>query len=199
MNAVRIVLAATVLALAVAAPVHAQQSAKDREAALAGLRAQLVQLEGDAELGTLAPYERLQARHAIDAAAQAGSSNYEGARYVAERRVQIAQVAARTSAMEREADRLDRERSELIVEASRRDAAAARAEAERLRIQAQIQAEEAARLRAQTMTDAEMMADVEKALEGVADTQATKLRQAREREAELRRMEEELMREVEGD
>ena len=199
MNTARTVLAATVLALAVAAPAQAQQSGKDREAALAGLRAQLVQLEGDAELGTLAPYERLQARHAIDAAAQASSSNYEGARYVAERRVQIAQVAARTSAMEREADRLDRERSELIVEASRRDAAAARAEAERLRIQAQIQAEEAARLRAQTMTDAEMMADVEKALEGVADTQAAKLRQAREREAELRRMEEELMREVESD
>ena len=195
MNATRTLLAAAVLALVVAAPAQAQ----DREAVLAGLRAELVQLDADAELGSLAAYERLQARHAIDAAAQARSSAFEGARYVAERRVQIAQVAARTEALQRESDRLDRERSELIVEASRRDAAAARAEAERLRIQARIQAEEAARLRAQTMTDAEMMADVEKALEGVADAQAAKLREARQREAELKRLEEELMREAEGD
>ena len=195
MNTARTLLATAVLALAVAVPAHAQ----DRDAALATLRADLVQLESDAELGSLAAYERLQARHAIDAAAQARSSNLEGARYVAERRVQIAQVAARTEALQREADRLDRERSELIVEASRRDAAAARAEAERLRIQAQIQAEEAARLRAQTMTDAETMADVERALEGVADAQAAKLREARRREAELKRLEEELLRESEGD
>ena len=195
MNTSRTLLAAAVLALAIAAPAQAE----DREDALAGLRAELVQLDADTELGSLAAYERLQARHAIDAAAQARSSNFEGARYVAERRVQIAQVAARTEALQRESDRLDRERSELIVEASRRDAAAARAEAERLRIQAQIQAEEAARLRARTMTDAEMMADVEKALEGVADAQAAKLREARQREAELKRLEEELMREAEGD
>ncbi len=195
MNTSRPLLAAAVLALAIAAPAQAE----DREDALAGLRAELVQLDADTELGSLAAYERLQARHAIDAAAQARSSNFEGARYVAERRVQIAQVAARTEALQRESDRLDRERSELIVEASRRDAAAARAEAERLRIQAQIQAEEAARLRARTMTDAEMMADVEKALEGVADAQAAKLREARQREAELKRLEEELMREAEGD
>ena len=196
MNMPRTLLFAAVLGLAVAsAPVHAQSG----EERVASLRARLVQLEADTELGRLAAYERLQARQAIEAAAQARSSTFEGAHYVAERRVQIAEVAARTEALEREADRLDRERSELIVEASRRDAAAARAEAERLRIQAQIQAEEAARLRAQTMTDAEMMADVEKALEGVADSQAAKLRAAREREAELRRMEEELMREAEGD
>lgn len=193
MNTSRTVLAAAVLVFAVAAGPAQAQSSEDR---LADLRAQLVQLEADPELGSLAAYERLQARQAIDAAAQARSSTFAGARYVAERRVQIAQVAARTAAMEREADRLDRERSELIVEASRRDAAAARAEAERLRIEARIQAEEAARLRARTMTDAEMMADVEKALEGVADTQAAQLRAARQREAELRRMEEELMRDA---
>lgn len=195
MNTPRNVLAAAVLAAVLSTPAHAQ----DRDAALASLRGDLVQLEADAELGSFAAYERLQARHAIDTAAQARSSNFEGARYVAERRVQIAQVAARTEALNREADRLDRERSELIVEASRRDAAAARAEAERLRIQAQIQAEEAARLRAQTMTDAETMADVERALEGVADAQAAKLREARQREAELKRLEEELLRESEGD
>ncbi|WP_305067671.1 hypothetical protein [Lysobacter sp. GX 14042] len=193
MSTHRTVLATAVLAFAVVSAPAQAQSNDDR---LADLRAQLVRLEADPELGSLAAYERLQASQAIDAAAQARSSTFAGARYVAERRVQIAQVVARTAAMEREADRLDRERSELIVEASRRDAAAARAEAERLRIEAQIQAEEAARLRARTMTDAEMMADVEKALEGVADTQAAQLRAARQREAELRRMEEELMRDA---
>src|SRR3546814_5746195 len=60
-----------------------------------------------------------------------------------------AEVAAQTAVTQAEIDRLDRERSELLVEASRRDADRARREAERLRIQAQIQAEEAARLREQ--------------------------------------------------
>src|SRR5690606_39917643 len=106
----------------------------------------------DAELGRLAAYERLQAPQAIEAAAQARSSTFEGAHYVAERRVQIAEVAARTEALEREADRLDRGRSELIVEGSRRDAAAARAGAGRPRLPAESPAGGGARPRAPALT-----------------------------------------------
>lgn len=168
-------------------------TAHAQDADVARLSQQLVALDADPEVGTLAAYERLQARQALDVLAQARSSTRAGALYVAERRVQIAEVAARTQAMQRELDRLDRERSELLVEASRRDAARARAEAERLRVQAQIQAEEAARLRERAAADASARQDVEAALQGVAGAQTARLEAAREREAALARQEAELV------
>lgn len=164
-----------------------------QEPEVSRLSQQLIALDADPELGSLAPYERLQARQAVEALDQARGANRSAALYAAERRVKIAQVAARTQAMQRELDRLDRERSELLVEASRRDAARARAEAERLRVQAQIQAEETARLREQAAADAVAMEDVEAALGNVAGAQTARLEAAREREAALARQEAELM------
>lgn len=186
MNRHRIWIAAVLLAGGVA-------TASAQDANIERLSQQLVALDAHPELGPLAPYERLQARQSLEILAQARSSERYGALYVAERRVQIAEVTARTQAMQREIDRLDREHSELLVEASRRDAARARAEAERLRVQAQIQAEEAARLREQAAADAAAMQDVEAALKGAAGTQSAKLSAAREREAALARQEAELM------
>lgn len=168
-------------------------SAIAQEPEVARLSQQLIALDADPELGGLAPYERLQARQAVDALTQARGANRSAALYAAERRVKIAQVAARTQAIQRELDRLDRERSELLVEASRRDAARARAEAERLRVQAQVQAEEAARLREQAAADAMAMQDAEAALGTVAGAQTARLEAAREREAALAREEAELM------
>lgn len=175
------------LLAAMAAPAHAQV---DR---VAGLSQRLGAVEADPALSGLAAYERLQARQALERLVEAGSREREGAMYVAERRVAIAEVAARTQAMQREIDRLDRERSELLVEASRQDAARARAEAERLRIRAQIQAEEATRMREQAQADSLAMQDVEAALQGVAGAQSARLSAAREREAELARQEAVLM------
>ena len=186
--------AAIAAALLTAAPAAGQEG----EGAAARLSQQLVALDADSQTASLAAYERLQARQAIEALANARSRNRDAAYYVAERRVRIAEIAARTEAMQRRIDQLERERSELIVEASRRDAAQARAEAERLRIQARIQAEEAARLRQQTVTDAEAMQDIEAALQTVAGAQAAKLKAAREREAELARQEAELLKQVEA-
>ena len=107
------------------------------------LNQRLAALQADPDLAELAAYEKLQAQHAVTAFSKARRSQRETAQYVAERRVQIAEIAARAQAARREADRLDRTRSELLVEASRREAERARREAERLRVQAQIQAEEA--------------------------------------------------------
>lgn len=158
-----------------------------------GLTQRLTALDANPQYTGLGDYERLQARQALAALVAARSNQREGARYVAERRVEVAETVARTGAMEREIAELDRQRSELIVEASRRDAAQARAEAERLRVQAQIQAEETARLREQAMSDAAVMEDVETALQGVSGVQTAKLSAAREREAELARQEAALM------
>ena len=180
-------------ALLAALLVCVMATANAQDADVARLSQQLVALDADPELGSLAAYERLQARQALEALAQARRNDRYGALYVAERRVQIAGIAARTQAMQREIDRLERERSELLVEASRRDATRARAEAERLRIQTQIQAEEAARLREQAAADATAMQDVEAALDGVAGAQSAKLQAAREREAALARQEAELV------
>ena len=179
----RIVFAAALLAATVT--VHAQEDV--------GLAQRLATIEAHPEFGTLAAYERLQARQALDVLANARRSDRDNALYVAERRVQIAEIAARSQAAQREVDRLDRERSELLVEASSRDAARARAEAERLRVQAQIQAEEAERLRQQAAADAQAMQDVEATLEGVAGAQTAKLSAAREKEAALARQEAELI------
>ncbi len=164
---------------------HAQQDP--------GLAARLAALESQPDYATLAAYERLQARQALDVLANARRSDRDGSLFIAQRRVQIAEIAARTQAAQREIDRLDRERSELLVDASRRDAARARAEAERLRVQAQIQAETTERLRQQAATDAQAMQDVQATLEGVAGAQTAKLAVAREKEAALAREEAELM------
>lgn len=178
-------IALAIALLAGATSVHAQADT--------GLTQRLAALESSPEYNTFAAYERLQARQALDVLANARSRDREGALYIAQRRVQIAEIAVRSQAAQREVDRLERERSELLVDASRRDAARARAEAERLRVQAQIQAEDAERLRQQAAADAQAIQDVEATLEGVAGAQTAKLSAARDKEAALARQEAELV------
>lgn len=181
---------ATVVLSAVAATFSPAATAQETSVALSQ---RLAALQSNPEFSGLAAYEQLQARQALAVLAEADGDDRAGARYVAERRVRIAETVARTQAMQREIDQLERQRSELIVAASQREAAQARAEAERLRTQAQIQAEEAARLRRAAMADAAIMQDVEAALEGVAGAQTAKLSAARERQAALARQEAALM------
>jgi outer membrane protein OmpA-like peptidoglycan-associated protein len=149
----------------------------------------LLALEADPRLNAHAAYERLQARQALDAAANARSSERAVAQELAGRRVAIAELSARTGATLARIDRLDRERSELLVEASRQDAARARAEAERLRMEAQIQLEEAQRLRAAAEAESMARQEAEEVIFDVAGEQAARLQAAREREAELARQE----------
>ncbi|WP_448476936.1 OmpA family protein [Pseudoxanthomonas mexicana] len=157
------------------------------------LNQRLAALQADPDLADLAAYEKLQAQHAVTAFSKARRSQRETAQYVAERRVQIAEIAARAQAARREADRLDRTRSELLVEASRREAERARREAERLRVQAQIQAEEAERLRLAAEAEALARQEAETTLDTVAGQQANRLSAARQRELKLAREEAELM------
>lgn len=142
-------------------------------------------LDADPQLAALAAYERLQARQAVAALATARRSARAAAAALAERRVDIAEQAARVEAARAVVRGLERERADLLVEASRRDAERARAEAERLRLQAQVQAEEAQRL--QNRTD-----QVEAALDGAVAVQQDRIAAARAQEAELARKEAEL-------
>ena len=153
----------------------------------------LAALQADPVLAEVAAYEKLQAQHAIAAFDRARRSQRETAQYVAERRVEIAETAARAQAARRDAERLDRTRSELLVEASRREAERARREAERLRVQAQIQAEETERLRLAAEAEALARQEAETTLDTVAGQQANRLSAARQRELKLAREEAELV------
>ena len=150
------------------------------------LNQRLGALQADPALAELAAYEKLQAQNAIAAFGKARRAQRETAQYVAERRVEIAEIAARTQAARREIDRLDRTRSELLVEASRR-------EAERLRVQAQIQAEETERLRQAAEAEALARQEAETTLDTVAGQQANRLSAARQRELKLAHEEAELV------
>ncbi|MBD7988498.1 hypothetical protein H9645_10725 [Luteimonas sp. Sa2BVA3] len=192
----RIVHAVMVAALLV--PGAALAQSRNADDGSAPLQARLQALDADPERATLAAYERLRARQALEALAGArGAQAKADARQVAEWRIETAEIAAATGLARRQIDRLDRERSELLVEASRQDAARARAEAERLRIQAQIQAEEAERLRLEAEMESGARQRAEGVLDDVAKTQADRLRAAREREAELKRQEAELLKALE--
>ncbi|KAF5300051.1 hypothetical protein FQR65_LT19405 [Abscondita terminalis] len=157
------------------------------------LNQRLMALQANPEWAELAAYERLQAQQAIAELADARRSIRDRAQYVAERRVEIAEIAVRTQATRRELARLDRTRSDLLVEASRREAERARQEVEHLRIQAQIQAEEAERLRQAAEAETLARQDAEMALTSAAGQQSARLTAARQKEARLAREEAELV------
>ncbi|NLA68644.1 MAG: hypothetical protein GX856_10470 [Gammaproteobacteria bacterium] len=191
-------LSAAALALLLLPGIAQAQSPRAADDGSAALEARFRALEADPERGGLAAYERLRARQALEALAAArGAQARADARQVAEWRLATAEIAADTALAQREIDRLERERSDLLVEASRQDAARARAEAERLRIQARIQAEEAERLRLEAEIESGARQRAEGVLDDVARAQAARLKAAREREAELKRQEAELLKSLE--
>lgn len=161
--------------------------------AVAGLNQRLVALQADMRTAEVAAYEKLQAQQAIGALAKAKRKDLDNARYLAERRVAIAEAAARTALARREIEELERSRSELLIEASRRDALRARQEAERLRVQTQIQAEEAERLRQAAEAETLARQDAETALTSVAGRQQQRLSAAQQNAAKLAREEAELV------
>ncbi len=183
------------LAIGLMAPAAYAQSRGD-DAALQ-LQQRLQAIDTDPDTAGLAAYERLQARQAVAALSVARGSQRAASQQIAQWRVDTAEIASRTEAMRRELTELERQRSQLLVEASQQDAVRARREAERLRVQAQIQAEEAGRLRLAAEEESAALQQAETVLQGVASGEAAKLRAARERDAELRRREAELMKSLE--
>ena len=169
------------------------------DADVARLQARMDTLQADPALGRMAAFEQMEARQAIARLDDARRSERAGMLYVAERRVEIAETAAAAESARRELAALDLQRSELLLQASRRDAERARQEAERLRIQSQIQAEETARLRQAAEEEAQARQEAETVLQGVSSREAARLKAARERAAELKRQEEALMRSLEGE
>ena len=157
------------------------------------LNQRLMSINANPETSELAAFERVQAQQAIGTLAQAKRRDRELAGYLAERRVEIAETAVRASLAQRQARQLEGTRSDLLIEASRREAARARQEAERLRVQAQIQAEESERLRLAAESEALARQDAENALTSVAGRQQQRLSSAQQNAAKLAREEAELV------
>lgn len=165
-----------------AAPAAAAPS--EHELAVARLQSDLQALDNDPALADLAGLERLKARQAVIAARDAKRKDREHRVVLAGRWIDAARAAAEAELLESQGEQLDRERDQIMVEASRLDAEQARRESERLRLQS-LAREEAAEREALTQTAALEAASAETA-------QARKLADARAREAELARKEAEL-------
>lgn len=157
------------------------------------LNQRLMAISANPDTANLSAFERMQAQQAISALDTAKRRDQELARYLAERRVEIAETSVRAALAQREVDRLERTRSDMLIEASRREAARARQEAERLRVQAQIQAEEAERLRLAAESEVLARQDAENALTSVAGKQQQRLSAAQQNAAKLAREEAELV------
>lgn len=179
------------LSLALVLPLSARAAGDNALAAALGQR--LAALQANPATADQAPLERLQAQQAIDALDKARKRDLEHVAYLAGRRVEVAEAAARAAAARHQVNALDRQRAELLIEGSRREAARARAEAEVLRRQAQLQAEEAELLR--QAAEAELLArqDAELALATASGNQAARLNEAQRTAARLAREEAELV------
>jgi outer membrane protein OmpA-like peptidoglycan-associated protein len=158
------------------------------------LDATLRELEADPARAVLAPAEIARARDALRALAASGRSERAQRAYVAERRIDVAVTTANAIFEEHKLVQLERERDQILLEATRRDADLARREAERLRLQTAAGAEEAARLReaaaAATALSEQTALDAEAARAAAA--QARRVAEAQAAEAELAKREAEL-------
>lgn len=178
-------LIALVMALPLALTSPAQ--ARDEDPDVARLQAALAELEADPALGQLAAVQRLQARTALQALADASRREREHHLFVAERRVELAKAVAQIEWSEQQLAQLQRERSQILLQAAQRDAELSRIEAEKLRLQSLARAEEAER----AQLSAQAARSESEASMAEAD-QARRLAEAQSREAQLARREADL-------
>ena len=158
------------------------------------LNASLAALDNDPAFGDLAAVERLKARQSVNALSGARGKSREQALFIANTRVETAQIAAQAALLAHQAEQLDRERDQIILQASQRDAEMARREADQLRLQNMARQEEAERLSlaVEQERSAREQSDSDAQLSSAQAAQARKLADSRAREAELARKEAEL-------
>jgi len=151
-------------------------------------------LDNDPALVDLAAVERLKAHEAVTQLSNAKSKAREQALYIANKRVETAQAAAQAELLANQSEQLDRERDQIMLEASRRDADLARKEAEQLRLQNMAREEEAQRLTQAVDEErtAREQSNADAQLSSAQAAQARKLADARAHEVELARKEAEL-------
>lgn len=140
---------AVFLLLASALLLGACTSQPKKDLALEQIRAQLERLKADEGLQGYAPLALGEAERALRQAeaSQGDETQRLHLVYMADRRIQIARTVAQREQLETEYDRLEAERSNLLVWASQLEAEQARMEAEQARMMSQATAEDAERAR----------------------------------------------------
>jgi len=120
-----------------------------KDLALERVKAQLQELQANEELAGYAPLALGEAKRALRQAETAsGDKTYRiHMIYMADRRIQIARATAQNEQMEDEFNRLEDERSAMLVRASKLEATQARLEAEQARMISAARAEDANRAR----------------------------------------------------
>ena len=124
-------------------------SAPKKDLALEYLREQLNELKADKELSGYAPAAMGEAERAVRQAetATGNKNNRIHLIYMADRRIQIAQAVAQREQLLEEFNRLEDERSAMLLRASQLETDRLRREAEQARMMSQATAEEAERAR----------------------------------------------------
>lgn len=155
-------------------------------------------LDANPDYAGRAALERYQAAQALATLRTARSRDRDQAALLAEAYVAAAQDAAEAESLAERSRQLDRERDQLLLDASRREAEAARREADRLRMDALAREEEAARQQEQERLAAEQLTAEADAANAEA-SQAMKLAEARAKENELARKQAELAAELQAE
>jgi outer membrane protein OmpA-like peptidoglycan-associated protein len=143
-------------------------------------------LDIEGKHNNLATLERWQARQAIDRVPSVRARDRADAMEEAQVLLKTAEYSLRISQAKDQLVQLDREHDAILVEASKRDALAARKEAERMRLKALALEEE----QALALTEAEL--PVAAVPQSASDIQTKRVAEAKAKEAELTRLEEEL-------
>lgn len=153
---------------------------------LVRLSTDLNALDADPALADRARLERYKAHQALASLEVARSRDRAHALFLAEAWVRAARDAAQADALHEQSIALDRDRDQILLEASRRDAEASQAEAERLRMQQLVREEDSQRqAEADRLATDQAAADTEAA--NAQASQALKLADARAKDAELAR------------
>ena len=176
------------LAMLLAVPALA---ADDTAQAAAQLSARLGALESDPVLGGKAELERWKARQALAALSAGKSRERAHLLYIAQARIAAAELAAQAESLQEQSAQLDRERDQIMLDASRQQAEAAQREADRLRRQALAREEETQRAAEQAAQERAVL-EQDSANADAAKDQAMKLAEARAEETRLARKEAEL-------
>lgn len=169
------------------------QTAPKKDLDLERVRTQLDQLKSDQELAGYAPLALGEAERALRTAEQETRNDHYRIHlvYMADRRIQIARSMAQREQLEQTLDSLQKERSDMLVRASKLETERARKDAEQARLMFAASAEDAERQRkekeAAQQQEAETARTAELARQEAA--QARRLADTRASEAELAKRE----------
>ena len=145
-------------------------------------------LDQQAQPGNYADLERLRAHQAISQITQVRSRDREDAIDTAQVLFKIADLSVKTQQLKAQLIQLDRDRDGIYVEASRRDAELARKEAEQLRLKVlAFEEEQGNPLLATTVTE-----ESNQLSDNSSEVQTQRVVDAKAKEAELARLEEEI-------